>query len=919
MSNNIISIDNREYSFNAGQTILEVAEENGIRVPTLCYLKGTTPTGACRMCLVEVEGARALLTSCSTPASPNMVVRTSSPRVIEARRYNLELLLSSGRHNCLSLSEGGDLLTDAQLDELSAKGEDICPAYGRCELQALAVQYQVKTNRFQPSEIKYEIEDVNPLITRDFSRCILCGRCVQACNEVQVNCAISFGYRGSSAKVITRGDRPLSKSDCVFCGQCIQVCPTGALVNKKALGFYRARETKKVRTTCPYCGVGCQQLLHVKDNRIVNVTAVEDGAPNYGRLCVKGRYGYDFIHSKERLTMPLIRRGKEFVEASWDEALDLVAGKFIEIREKHGPDAIAGISCARSINEDSYNMQKLFRAVIGTNNIDHCARTCHAATVAGLAKSFGSGAMTNSFGEFQKARMFFVIGSNMTEAHPVASTFVKQAVRNGAHMIVVDPRYTTIAEHAHTFLQIKVGSDVALINALMYVLITEGLYDKKFVESCTVGFEQMKAVVMEYPPERAAGICGISARDIIKTARELASVKPAMLIYTLGITEHVCGVNNVLSCANLQMLLGNVGFECGGVNPLRGQNNVQGACDMGALPGDLPGYQKVNDPAANEKFRKAWGAEIPLKPGLMMPDMITGLKTGAIKALYVFGENIANTEPNISHVEECLEAAEFLVCNDIFPTETTRFAHVIFPAAAWSEDEGTFANSERRVSMVRKAVEPPGQARPNWWIFREIARRMGQTWASESGREIWDNEVSVLAPLFAGIKYRRIENDGLQWPVPAEDHPGTACMHKEGDFTCGLGNFTPVEWTPPDEQADETFPFVLSTGRRLYHYHTRTQTGRSEGLNDLLGEETADISPKDAMALNIRHGEKIKVVSRRGEVKVTAKITEQVPPGLVWMAFHFRENCANWLTNPATDPVSRTAEFKACAVRLEKL
>ena len=919
MSDNIISIDNRGYNFKTGQTILEVAEENGILIPTLCYLKGATPTGACRMCLVEVAGARSLLTSCSTPAAPNMSVNTSSPRVINARRYNLELLLSSGRHNCLSLGKGKGLLTDAQLDELSAKGEDVCPAYGVCELQSLAVQYQVNPDRFQASQTRYEIEDVNPLITRDFSRCILCGRCVQACNEIQVNRAISFGYRGSEAKVITRGDRPLSKSDCVFCGQCIQVCPTGALVNKKASGAYRQRETKKVRTTCPYCGVGCQQLLHVKNNRIVNVTAVEDGAPNMGRLCVKGRYGYDLIHSSERLTTPLIRRGKEFVEASWDEALDLVAKKFTEIKEKHGPDAIAGISCARSINEDSYNMQKLFRAVIGTNNIDHCARTCHAATVAGLARSFGSGAMTNSFADFQKARMFFVIGSNMTEAHPVAATFVKQAVRNGARLIVVDPRYTAIAEHAHTFLQIKVGSDVALLNALMYVLITEGLYDRQYVDTCTVGFEEMKAVVMKYPPERAAEICGVPAQDIIKTARDLASVKPAMLIYTLGITEHVCGVNNVLSCANLQMLLGNVGFECGGVNPLRGQNNVQGACDMGALPGDLPGYQKVADPSANEKFRKAWGAEFPLKPGLMMPDMITGLKTGAIKALYVFGENIANTEPNISHVEECLEAAEFLVCNDIFPTETTRFAHVIFPSAAWSEDEGTFANSERRVSMVRKAVEPPGQARPNWWIFREIARRMGATWESRSGREIWDNEVSVLAPLFAGIKYRRIEKDGLQWPVPDEDHPGTACMHNQGSFTCGLGNLVPVEWTPPDEQADEEYPFVLSTGRRLYHYHTRTQTGRSEGLNDLLGEETADISPKDAMALNIRHGEKIKVISRRGEVRVTAKVTRQVPPGLVWMAFHFRENCANWLTNPATDPVSRTAEFKACAVRLEKL
>ena len=453
----------------------------------------------------------------------------------------------------------------------------------------------------------------------------------------------------------------------------------------------------------------------------------------------------------------------------------------------------------------------------------------------------------------------------------------------------------------------------------MHVLITEELYDRDYVKSCTKGFEEMKAVVMDYPPERAAEISGVAAQTIREAARRMASVKPAMLIYTLGITEHTCGVNNVLSCANLQMLLGNVGFECGGVNPLRGQNNVQGACDMAALPGDLPGYQKVINPEAREKFGRAWGADLPHTPGLMIPDMIEGLPSGAVKALYVFGENIANTEPDIRHVEHCLQEAEFLVCNDIFPTETTRFAHVIFPAAAWSEDDGTFTNSERRVSRVRKVVEPPGEARPNWWIFREIAHRMGHHWPSASGREIWDNEVSMLAPLFSGIKYGRIENDGLQWPVYDEDHPGTTIMHKDGHFTCGQGNFTAVEWTPPAEQADEEYPFVLSTGRRLYHYHTRTQTGRCRGLNDLLGEETADISAQDAQSLGITQGEKIRVASRRGSVEVSARITPQVPPGLVWMAFHFREGCANWLTNPAFDPVSKTAEFKACAVRLEKL
>lgn len=527
--------------------------------------------------------------------------------------------------------------------------------------------------------------------------------------------------------------------------------------------------------------------------------------------------------------------------------------------------------------------------------------------------------MTNSFAHFAKAKLFLVIGSNTTEAHPVAATFIKQALNQGAQMIVMDPRRSGIAEHANLHIPLKVGSDIALINAIIHVLIREDLYDKKYVESCTTGFDALAEKVKEYPPERAAEISGISAQTIREIARRLASVKPAMLIYTLGITEHTCGVNNVLSCANLQMMLGNVGFECGGVNPLRGQNNVQGACDMGALPNVYPGYQKVDDPNAQAKFEKFWGVKLSGKMGLTIPAMMDGLVDGKVKGFYVFGENLANTEPDIRHVEHCLQSAEFLVCQDIFPTETTRFAHVILPAAAWSENDGTFTNSERRVSRVRTASEAPGMAMPNWWIFKQLAGRFGHEWTSDSAREIWDDEVSVVAPQMVGIKYQRIERDGLQWPVPDLDHPGTAFLHKDGCFVCGLGRFHAIDWTPPAENPDEEYPLTLSTGRRLYHYHTRTQTGRCEGLDTLLPEETADISATDAEQLGIAQGERIRVKSRRGEVEVTARITDQVPKGLVWMAFHFREGCANWLTNPVFDPVSKTAEYKACAVRLERL
>ncbi len=527
--------------------------------------------------------------------------------------------------------------------------------------------------------------------------------------------------------------------------------------------------------------------------------------------------------------------------------------------------------------------------------------------------------MTNSFAEFEKAKLFFLIGTNMTEAHPVASYYVKRAKLNGAKIIVVDPRYQALAKKADIYAQIKVGSDVAFINGLMHVLITENLYDKKFVEENTEGFEEMKAVVMKYPPEKAAEISGVSVDLIKEIAHTLASIKPGMLCYTLGITEHTCGKNNVMSTSNLQMLLGNMGMPSAGVNPLRGQNNVQGACDMAALPNVYPGYQAVTDPKNKEKFEKAWGVKnLSDKVGLMIPDMMAALPTKKVRAFYIFGENLARTDPNITHVEHELESAEFLVCNDIFQTETTRFADVIFPAAAWCEDEGTFTSSERRVNRVRKIKDAPGQAKPNWWVFKELAKRLGHDWTANSGQEIWDNEVSVVAPAYGGIKFSRIENDGLQWPCPNEDHPGTKFLHKDGKFSRGKGLFVGIEWTPPAEVEDDEYPLVLSTGRRLFHYHTRTQTGRS-GLDLMMAEETADMSAADAEKLGIKHGEYVKVSSRRGSVKVRAKITDEIPAGMVWMSFHFSEGNANWLTNNVFDPATKTAEYKACAVRIDKI
>jgi len=892
-------LNGKETPYTPGETILDAAKNAGVIIPTLCHLNGFSPTGACRICCVEVKGARSLIAACSTPVTPGMEVSTNSEMVHRARKMNVELLLASGKHNCMTCESNGD-----------------------CRLQDLSYYYKITKLQFAEKDEKdiFSTDDQNSFIVRDFSRCILCGRCVQACNEMVVNRAITQGYRGAESKIVTGGDNPYNDSECVFCGMCVQVCPTGALSEKKCKGLGRPWEVTKVRTTCPYCGTGCQQFLHMNGEQIVKITGVEDGAPNYGRLCVKGRFAYDFIYSEERLKTPLIRQDDgELKEATWDEALDLVAKRFTEIIKQHGPDSVAGISCARSINEDSYNMQKLFRVVFQTNNIDHCARVCHAPTVAGLAASFGSGAGTNSIAEYKDAKMFFLIGTNMTEAHPVVSYFVKQARLKGARLIVADPRYHEMAKMADIFAQIKVGSDVAFLNGIMHVILTENLHDKDYIEKYCTGFDELKKTVMNYPPEKAAAISGVSAETIVQIAYELAATRPSMLIYTLGITEHSCGTDNVMSCANLQMLLGNVGIQYGGVNPLRGQNNVQGACDMGALPNVFPGYQNVTIPENREKFQKAWNVQsLPDKPGLMIPAMLEGLLNKQIQALWVFGENLANAEPNITHAEKCLENAEFLVVQDIFPNETTKFAHVILPSAAWCEDEGTFTSLERRVSMVRTIKTPPGLAKPNWWIFKELARKMGHDWTSNSGRDICNKELAVFCPMFGGITFDRIEKDGLQWPCPTKEHPGTPIVHKDGKFTHGKGILKGIEWAPPAEVADKGFPLVLSTGRRLSQYHTRTQTGRS-GMDAIYSRETADISIDDANEMGIENGEMIVVESRRGKVTVPAKVTDAVPKGMVWMTFHYREGNCNWLTNNVGDKVTKTPEFKACAVRIEKI
>jgi formate dehydrogenase alpha subunit len=916
---NMIVINGNEFSFDPGETILAVARRNNIDIPTLCYLKGAKPTGACRICIVEVQGARNLLPSCSTPAAKNMVVQTESPVVIRARQMIIQLLLSSGNHNCAVRGSDDQDWTQFQLAVQKDDGsDDLCPVWGDCRLQDLAYRYQVSAEKFPRTETRYPMETVNPFIVRDFSRCIQCGRCVQACNEIQVNNAIHYGYRGSVAKIIAAGDRPLKDSDCVFCGECVQACPVGALVEKDVRYKVRPWENHKVRTTCSYCGVGCQMYLHVKDNQVVQVSGIEEAAPNYGSLCVKGRFGYDFIHSPDRLTAPLIKENGQFREATWDEALNLVANKLNNIKTDSGTDSIGVLAAAKITNEASYIANKFTRAVLKTNNIDHYARLCHAATETGLKAAFGCGEMTNTIGDIEDSEVLLVTGSNTTETHPVLSSYIKRAVSaKGAKLILVDPRRIKLAHFADKWLRQNLGTDIAWINGMMHVIITEDLYDKKFVEDRTVGFEDIKKTVEKYTPAYVENITGIPAPDLAEAARLYAAAKAAGIIYCMGITQHICGADNVKALANLAMLCGHIGIRGGGLNPLQGHNNAQGVRDMGATPDVYSGYQPVADEAFRKKMEKAWGvSNLPDKAGLAVTEMILKAQAGDLKALYIIGENPLVSDPDLNAAQESLKNLEFLVVQDIFLTETAKLADVVLPACCFAEKDGTFTNTERRVQRVRKAVDPPGQARDDWHIICEVADRMGYAMAYESSRAIMA-EIRNVTPSYAGIKYSRVRQEGIHWPCPEEDHPGTPILHT-GGFAGGKGRFHPVEYQSTAKITDDEYPLYLTTGRILYHYHTGTMTMRSQGLNQRLSECFVEISPEDADKYDLQEGCLVEIASRWGKIKAKTKVSANTTNGMLFMPSHFAPAATNKLTQAEPSLLAAIPESKVCAVKLSK-
>jgi len=890
-----IKIDGRLLEVKEGSTILDVAKKEGIYIPTLCYHPALTPQSACRICLVEIEKEKVLQPACSFKVRENIVIHTNTPKVLEARRVSLDLIISNHPLDCMT-----------------------CDIAGNCELQDLAYEFGIKESEFKGRRTNYPIDETNPFIIRDFNKCILCRRCIRVCEEIQNRRVLGVTNRGFDTKIIADFDLPLQDSTCEFCGQCVAVCAVGALTPKIAAGEGREWEFKKINTVCPYCGVGCRFDLNIKDEKIVKVTSNPDNSVNEIALCVKGRFGFDFVNHPDRLKSPLIKRNGRFEEVSWDKAIEYVVNKFIEIKENKGSNAFAVLSSAKCTNEENYLLQKFTRAVLGTNNIDHCARLCHAPTVTGLVTAFGSGAMTNSIEDITtKAKAYFIIGSNTTEQHPVIGIKIRKAVREGAKLIVADPRKIDIAKMAIIHLKHKPGTDVALLNGLMNVIIDEGIWDKEFVNERTDGFEELKKTVSKYEPKMVEEITGVPAEDIVKAARILANNKPASLIYSMGITQHISGHLNVLSCANLQMLLGNMGIPGGGVNPLRGQNNVQGACDMGALPNVYPGYQSVASEGNQNKFEEFWGVKLDKRPGLTVVEMINEAEKENIRAMYIMGENPMVSDPDVNHVRKCLENLKILVVQDIFLSETAKLADIVLPAVSFAEKEGTYTNTERRVQLLGKAINPIGNSKPDWQIICELSTKMGYPMNYNSTKEIMD-EIAKVTPIYGGISHERLDANGIQWPCPDKEHPGTAILHID-KFSRGLGRFSAIDYLPPKELPDEEFPYILTTGRVIYHWHTRTMTGRSKGLDAIYPESLVEINPEDAIKLNIKDGEKVKVTSRRGEVILKVEVTERTQPGVVFMTFHFDKSNANILTISALDEVSKIPELKVCAVKIEKL
>jgi formate dehydrogenase major subunit len=898
-------LDGREVTGRADETIIQIADREGIEIPRLCYKDGMDAVGNCRSCMVEIKGERVLAPSCCRNPANGMEVNSKSERAVASQKMVLELLLADmpetayTRHN--------------EVDQWAAR---------------LGVGKPRFVSRGQvPPDLSH------PAIAVNLDACIQCTRCVRACRDEQVNDVIGLAYRGEHEKIVFDMDDPMGISTCVACGECVQACPTGALM--PARGAALPVPDKQVASVCPFCGVGCQLTYNVKDNKILYVEG-RDGPANHGRLCVKGRYGFDYAHHPQRLTVPLIRRSgipktgdftmdpdrvmDVFREASWDEALELAGGKLKAIRDQYGKKALAGFGSAKGSNEEAYLFQKLVRTGFGSNNVDHCTRLCHASSVVALLEGIGSGAVSNPVMDVTKAEVVFLIGANPTVNHPVAATWIKNAAKNGTKLIVLDPRRSELSRHAHRFLQFKADSDVALLNAMMNVIVTEGLVDEAFIASRTIGYEELRKNVEGYSPEAMAPICGIDADTIRYVARLYATSRASMILWGMGISQHVHGTDNARCLIALTLMTGQIGRPGTGLHPLRGQNNVQGASDAGLIPMMYPDYQHVSSPAARARFETAWqlpAGTLDDKPGLTVVEVMHAIKHGDIRGMYVMGENPAMSDPDANHARESLAALDHLVVQDIFLTETCYLADVILPASAFPEKTGTFTNTDRLVQIGRQAIDPPGDARQDLWIIQEIARRVGLDWQYKHVSEVFD-EMRHTMPSIAGITWDRLEREhAVTYPCVKEGDPGQSVVFVD-DFPreTGRARFVPADIIPADERPDTEYPSVLITGRQLEHWHTGSMSRRSGVLDALEPDPVASVHPLDLAAMDVKPGDVITIASRRGEVSLYARADEGTPRNAVFVPFCYYEAAINKLTNPALDPFAKIPEFKYCAVRV---
>ena len=906
------SLDGKTVEAQPGETIWQAAARHGTDIPHLCYRDsdGYRADGNCRACMVEIEGERVLAASCIRTPTEGMVVHSENHRAKTARKMVMELLVAD------------------QPSRDTAHDPD-------SELWRYAETQDVDAARF-PAKASPAPDSSHPAIAVNMDACIQCNLCVRACREVQVNDVIGLAGRGADAHIVFDFGDDMGASTCVGCGECVQACPTGALMPKTLLDDSQAlaiTPDRQVDSVCPYCGVGCQLTFSVKDDKIVSVSG-RQGPANAGRLCVKGRYGFDYTANPERLTSPLIRREDvpksasmpfdpanpltHFREASWEEALDMAASRLARVRDEHGPSAMAGFGSAKGTNEEAYLVQKLVRTGFGTNNVDHCTRLCHASSVAALLENIGSGAVTASFAECRNAEAIIVIGANPTVNHPVAATFIKNAAQRGARLYILDPRGQHLDRYATESLRFSPGSDVAMLNAMINVIITEELYDADYVAKQTEGFEDLKARTAHTTPEAMAPICGVDADTLRRVARGYATAGSAMIFWGMGISQHTHGTDNSRCLISLALLTGNVGRAGTGLHPLRGQNNVQGASDAGLIPMFFPDYKPVTDAETRAKYEDFWGTTLDPERGLTVVEITDAAYDGDIKAMYIMGENPAMSDPDQEHARTALANLDILVVQDIFMTETAAFADVILPASAFPEKDGTVTNTDRRVQMGRAAVPMPGQAQQDWWIIQELANRMGLNWTYSHPRDVFA-EMRMVMPSLTGISWQRLDDEGaVTYPCADENSAGREVIFGDGFPTeSGRGRMTPAEVLPPDETPDAEYPIVLTTGRLLEHWHTGSMTRRSSVLDALEPEPEVHMAPETLQGLQVEPGTLVRVVTRRGEIELAARIDPKLPSGLIFVPFCFYEAPANYLTNPALDPYGKIPELKFSAARIE--